>query len=89
MTLSALPIWVWPALAAAAALFYLYRQRPLGGPPAAPVVTNDTWQQVQTEIIRGVLAKQGLLPPQTTPTSPRVIELPHRFMIVPVEESQS
>jgi hypothetical protein len=88
MTLPPLPTWIWPALVVAAALVYLYRQRPFNG-PRPPVLPTDTWHQLQTEIIRGVLAKQGLLPPQTTPTSPRVIELPRRFMIVPVEEGTS
>lgn len=88
MSLSTLPSWIWPALVGAAALIYFSRHRPFNGPRPSPVVPNDVWLQLQTEIIRGVLAKQGLLPPQTTPTSPRVIELPRRFMIVPVEEGQ-
>jgi hypothetical protein len=89
MVLSTLPTWIWPALAGLAALIYLYRQRPFNGPRPSPVVPADAWQQLQTEIIRGVLAKQGLLPPVTAPTSPRVIELPGRFVIVPVEEGTS
>jgi hypothetical protein len=88
MSLSTLPLWFWPALVGAAALVYLYRQRPFNGPRPSPV-TPDLWQQLQAEIIRGVLAKQGLLPPLTTPTSPHVFELPRRFMIVPVEEGAS
>jgi len=87
MSLSTLPTWIWPALVMAAALVYLYRQRP-SGPRPAPVTTTDPWQLLQTEIIRGVLAKQGLLPPITTPAAPRLIELPRRFAIVPLEEGQ-
>ncbi len=91
MSLSQIPLWFWPALALGAALIYLFSQRrwPFDGPGPSPVLPPDPWLQLQSEIIRGVLAKQGLLPPIATPTSPRIIELPRKFMIVPVEESRT
>jgi hypothetical protein len=89
-----LPLWFWPALALAAALFYLYRHNhwPFDGPPPSPVTPPvtppDPLRELHVEILRGLLSKQGLLPPLTTPTSPKMIELPRRFMIVPMDEIQ-
>jgi hypothetical protein len=86
MQLPDLPLWLWPALALAAALFCLYRQRrwPFDGPAKPPPA--DPWRDLQMEIIRGILAKQGLLPPVDKPTAPKVIEMPRRFVIVPMDE---
>jgi hypothetical protein len=92
MTLAEMPLWFWPVMALGAGVVYLYRRGrwPFDGPSAAPVQPPDPWVQLQSEIVRGVLAKQGLLPPiARTPTTARVIELPRRFVIVPMEEGES
>ncbi|HMP60667.1 MAG TPA: hypothetical protein PKD86_15085 [Gemmatales bacterium] len=107
MNLSQLPSWSWLVVLAVGAAFYLWRVRPAVPADRAPGWLGtwgrarresrrdpppvDPHLALQHEIIRGILRKEGLLPPAVpaAPTGTRradEIEITQRFKIVPLEE---
>lgn len=83
MPMSQLPAWAGIAVLALAAACYFWRSRAL--PPRRLPPTNlDPHLALQHEIIRGVLRKEGLLPPAAPAKVQDVIDLPLRYRLVPV-----
>ncbi len=86
--LNQLPNWAWALLPTAALIFLLWRQRqPAAAEAPQPVRRAEPLASLQEEMLRGLLRKEGLLPPEPPRPpagEPAVFVCPQRFKIVPV-----
>jgi hypothetical protein len=80
--MSQLSPWIGIAVLGLAVAFFFWQRRAM--PPRSSSTPLDPHLALQHEILRGVLRKEGLLPPAPPSKVQDVIELPLRYRLVPL-----